>query len=79
MRSPYGDSFATIPQKWSRKPPSCRWVSADLDLAAFMVVSAAKGIGANATNEFIDARLASEIGVLLKIYLTGAEDVPNSL
>jgi hypothetical protein len=51
----------------------------DLDLAAFMVVSAAEGIGANATNAFFDARLASEIAVLLEIYLTGAEDVPNSL
>ncbi len=51
----------------------------DLDLAAFMVVSAAEGIGANATREFFDDRLASEVGVLLKIYLTGAEDVPNSV
>jgi len=51
----------------------------DLDLAAFMVVSATEGIGANATSEFFDDRLASEIAVLLKIYLTGAEDVPNSV
>ena len=45
----------------------------DLDLAAFMVVSAAEGVAANATSEFFDERLAQEIAVLLKVYLTGAE------
>lgn len=45
----------------------------DLDLAAFMVVSAAEGVGANATSEFFDERLAQEIAVLLKVYLTGSE------
>jgi len=51
----------------------------DLDVAAFMVVSAAEGVAANATSKFFDDRLASEVAVLLKIYLTGAEDVPNSV
>ncbi len=51
----------------------------DLDLAAFMVVSAAEGVGANATNEFFGERLAREIAVLLKVCLTGPVDGPNSV
>jgi AcrR family transcriptional regulator len=43
----------------------------DLDLAAFIVVSAAEGIGANATPDLFDARLARELAALLKAYLTG--------
>jgi AcrR family transcriptional regulator len=45
----------------------------DLELAAFVAVSAAEGIAANATSEFFDERLAQEIAVLLKVYLTGKE------
>lgn len=45
----------------------------DLDLAAFMVVSAAEGVGGNATGDLFDERLASEIATLLKLYLTGPE------
>jgi AcrR family transcriptional regulator len=51
----------------------------DLDLAAFMVVSAAEGVGANATSEFFGERLARELAVLLKVYLTGPVDGPNSV
>jgi AcrR family transcriptional regulator len=51
----------------------------DLDLAAFMVVSAAEGVGANATSEFFGERLARELAVLLKVYLTGTVDGPNSI
>ena len=50
----------------------------DLDLAAFMVVSAAEGVGATATSEFFDARLARELAVLLSAYLTGKVDGPIS-
>jgi AcrR family transcriptional regulator len=51
----------------------------DLDLAAFMIVSAAEGVGANATSEFFGERLARELAVLLKVYLTGPVDGPNSV
>ncbi len=44
----------------------------DLDLAAFVVVSAVEGVGANATAEQLDDRLARELGFLLKSYLTGS-------
>jgi AcrR family transcriptional regulator len=44
----------------------------DLDLAAFMVVSAAEGIGGNASVERFDQRLAEELGTLVRAYLTGA-------
>lgn len=43
----------------------------DLDLAAFMVVSIAEGVGANATSDVFDERLARELGDLIKTYLTG--------
>lgn len=43
----------------------------DLDLAAFIVVSAAEGIGANATDDLFDDRLAEEVAALLTLYLTG--------
>lgn len=43
----------------------------DLDLAAFLVVSAAEGIGANASDDLFGDRLADEISVLLGGYLTG--------
>ena len=42
----------------------------DLDLAAFFVVSATEGIGANASAEQFDERLAGEIATLLTRYLT---------
>ena len=46
----------------------------DLDLAAFVVVSTAEGIGSNASKERFDERLAEEIGRLLGAYLTGAQE-----
>lgn len=46
---------------------------ADLDLAAFIVVSTAEGIAANASEEQFDDALAREIGSLLSLYLTGEE------
>jgi AcrR family transcriptional regulator len=45
----------------------------DLDLAAFVVVSAIEGIGANSSREVFDERLAQEIQTLLRAYLTGAQ------
>jgi AcrR family transcriptional regulator len=45
----------------------------DLDLAAFVVVSAAEGIGSNASDERFDEELAREVGSLLTLYLTGRE------
>jgi hypothetical protein len=41
----------------------------DLDLAAFIVVSAAEGIGANATSEMFDERLRLEVTDLVRRYL----------
>ena len=49
---------------------------ADLDMAAFMVVSAAEGAGGNATRALLEAGLAQELASLLKVYLTGAEASP---
>jgi AcrR family transcriptional regulator len=43
----------------------------DLDRAAFVVVSAAEGIGANATASDFDEALGREVTTLLKLYLTG--------
>jgi AcrR family transcriptional regulator len=43
----------------------------DLDLAAFIVVSAAEGIGVNASEDLFDDHLAEEIATLLTLYLTG--------
>ncbi|MGH0035253.1 MAG: TetR family transcriptional regulator [Myxococcota bacterium] len=45
----------------------------DLDLAAFVAVNAAEGIGANASSERFDQRLAGEVGSLLALYLTGRD------
>lgn len=45
----------------------------DLDLAAFMVVAAAEGVGGNATSDLFDERLSTELAALLKVYLTGTE------
>lgn len=45
----------------------------DLDLAAFMIVGAAEGIGGSATSDLFGERLAQELAALMKIYLTGAE------
>lgn len=44
---------------------------ADLDLAAFMVVTTAEGIGTNADAERFDDELADEVATLLTFYLTG--------
>lgn len=43
----------------------------DLDLAAFMVVSAVEGVGGNATGELFGEALARELAGLVKAYLTG--------
>jgi AcrR family transcriptional regulator len=55
---------------------------ADLDLAAFMVVSAAEGVGGNATSDLFDERLARELSAMLTAYLGGAagrrESAPRS-
>lgn len=45
----------------------------DLDLAALVVVSATEGIAVNASDEVFGDRLASEVGALLHLYLTGKE------
>ncbi len=42
----------------------------DLPLAAFMIVSAAEGIGANATREQFGEGLADELAAMVRIYLT---------
>jgi AcrR family transcriptional regulator len=44
----------------------------DLDLAAFVVVSAAEGVGANASDDLFGDRLAEEVATLSTRYLTGA-------
>ena len=44
---------------------------ADLDLAAFIVVTTAEGIASNASDDNFDDRLAREVGTLLGLYLTG--------
>jgi AcrR family transcriptional regulator len=44
----------------------------DIGLAAFVTVSAVEGIAANASNDRFDERLAGEIELLLRAYLTGA-------
>jgi AcrR family transcriptional regulator len=43
----------------------------DLDLAAFVVVSAIEGVGANASEEVFDERLARELTDLVRAYLVG--------
>jgi AcrR family transcriptional regulator len=45
----------------------------DLDLAAFIVVSAAEGIASSASDEQFGESLAQETTTLLDLYLTGAE------
>lgn len=45
----------------------------DLDLAAFLIVSCAEGVGANATDELFGERLAIELAALLEAYLIGTE------
>ena len=49
----------------------------DLDLAAFIVVSAAEGIGASVSEDRFDDRLSDETAALLTLYLTG-ENVRRS-
>lgn len=43
----------------------------DVHLAAFVVVSAVEGVGANATTEILDECLARELVRLVSLYLTG--------
>ena len=45
----------------------------DLDLAAFVVVTAVEGVGAHATSQVFDERLEQELTSLLALYLTGSE------
>jgi hypothetical protein len=45
----------------------------DLDLAAFVAVSAVEGVAAAATNDRFDARLAREMEDLLRAYLMRPE------
>ncbi len=49
----------------------------NLDLAAFVTVSAVEGIAAAATNERFDERLRQEIEDLLRAYLTGQAGEPT--
>ena len=42
-----------------------------------VVVSAAEGIGANASQEQFDDRLADEVATLLTLYLTGVPPRPG--
>ena len=49
----------------------------DLELAAFLVVSMAEGVGYNASEDQFDDRLASELGTVFRLYLTG-DDTPAS-
>ncbi len=51
----------------------------DLDLAAFIVVSTAEGIGSNASRDQFGDRLAEEIATLLTFYLTGKPAPGTSL
>lgn len=44
----------------------------NLDIAAFVVVSAIEGIAANASREFLNEALAREMTALLESYLVGA-------
>jgi AcrR family transcriptional regulator len=44
----------------------------DLDLAAFVAVTAVEGVAAAASNERFDERLLAELEDLLRTYLTGA-------
>jgi AcrR family transcriptional regulator len=46
---------------------------ADLDRAAFVVVSAAEGVGGNASDEVFDEGLAGELAELVQAYLVGSE------
>ena len=43
----------------------------DLDMAAFVIVSAAEGVGYNTAPDRFDERLASELATLFDRYLTG--------
>jgi AcrR family transcriptional regulator len=43
----------------------------DLDLAAYLLVSAVEGVGGNASNEVFDERLARELASLIRAYLVG--------
>jgi AcrR family transcriptional regulator len=43
----------------------------DSDLAAFVVVSAVEGVGANASEDVFDERLATEVTDLVRAYLAG--------
>jgi AcrR family transcriptional regulator len=45
----------------------------DLDQAAFVVVSAAEGVGGNASDEAFDEQLAYELSDLVQAYLVGGE------
>lgn len=46
----------------------------DVDLAAFILVSAIEGVGANATAEQLDDRMTEELRFLLRSYLTVARE-----
>jgi hypothetical protein len=46
---------------------------ADLDRAAFVVVSAVEGVGGNVRDEAFDERLAGELAELVQAYLVGSE------
>jgi AcrR family transcriptional regulator len=74
FRSRLGDARATVVALVSRLLEAHRREVkvADLDLAAFLIVSAVEGIGANLHSSQLDARLASEITSLVTRYLQGS-------
>jgi len=51
----------------------------DLDRAAFVIVSAAEGVGSNATSKLFDERLGAEVAALLSLYATGREPLASSV
>jgi len=48
----------------------------DLDLAAFLLVGAAEGVGGNASDDRFDEALARELADLARAYLVGTESRP---
>ena len=52
---------------------------ADIDLAAFIVVSAIEGVAANATSMDFDERLAEELTSLVMRYLANSRDSSGAL
>jgi AcrR family transcriptional regulator len=54
------------------EPHRARLRVADLDLAAYLMVSAAEGAGMNASDQLFDERLAAELTIMFSRYLLGS-------